>query len=217
MDESNVIDAYCERVGLGIWDEPLNAVTNLAFVLAGLWVWMRGRGVVPVQVLGAVIVAIGIGSGLWHTLARPWTGAADVLPIVIYVLTYVYFANRYYCGMSVPWSAAGTVGFLPYAAATIPVFNMVPGVGGSAAYMPVPLLIAIYAVLLRKRLPEVARGLGIGVAILMVSLAMRILDEPICDALPIGTHFLWHVLNAIMLGWMAEVLRRHLAGGGRGR
>ncbi|WP_407495218.1 hypothetical protein [Pseudooceanicola sp. MF1-13] len=217
MEQSNVINAYCERVGLGFWDEPLNAVTNLAFVIAGLWVWMRGRGVIPVQVLAAVLIAIGIGSGLWHTLARPWTGAADVLPIVIYVLAYVYFANRYYWGMSVPWAAGGTVAFFPYAAATIPLFSMVPGIGGSAAYMPVPLLIAIYAVLLRKRLPEVARGLGIGVAILTVSLLMRILDEPICDAFPIGTHFLWHVLNAIMLGWMAEVLRRHLAGGGRGR
>jgi hypothetical protein len=52
---------------------------------------------------------------------------------------------------------------------------------------------------------------------LALSLAMRILDTPLCDAVPIGTHFLWHVLNAIMLGWMAEVLRRHLAGGGAGR
>ena len=30
------IDLYCERVGPGTWDEPLNAVTNLAFLAAGL-------------------------------------------------------------------------------------------------------------------------------------------------------------------------------------
>jgi hypothetical protein len=25
----------------------------------------------------------------------------------------------------------------------------------------------------------------------------------------LGTHFLWHILNALMLGWMIEVYRRH--------
>jgi len=49
----------------------------------------------------------------------------------------------------------------------------------------------------------------VGVAILCVSLTARSLDEPLCDVLPLGTHWLWHVLNAAMLGWMIEVLRRH--------
>ncbi len=30
------IDLYCERLGPGLWAEPLNAVTNLAFILAGI-------------------------------------------------------------------------------------------------------------------------------------------------------------------------------------
>jgi hypothetical protein len=25
-----------------------------------------------------------------------------------------------------------------------------------------------------------------------------------------GTHFLWHILNGLMLGWMIEVYRRHM-------
>jgi aspartyl-tRNA(Asn)/glutamyl-tRNA(Gln) amidotransferase subunit C len=28
--------------------------------------------------------------------------------------------------------------------------------------------------------------------------------------IPLGTHFLWHILNGIMLGWMIEVYRRHM-------
>jgi len=28
--------------------------------------------------------------------------------------------------------------------------------------------------------------------------------------LPMGTHFLWHLLNAAMLGWMIEVYARHI-------
>jgi hypothetical protein len=70
-------------------------------------------------------------------------------------------------------------------------------------------LILFYAWLLRRRAPATARGLVAGAAILIVSLTFRTLDEPLCGAFPLGTHFLWHVLNAVMLGWMIEVWLRH--------
>ena len=65
----------------------------------------------------------------------------------------------------------------------------------------------VYAALLRRRLPKTARGLAIGAGILIVSLTFRTLDLPLCGTLPFGTHFPWHVLNAVMLGWMIEVWR----------
>ncbi|MBB3984658.1 hypothetical protein GGQ68_000974 [Sagittula marina] len=36
MDWSAPIDLYCERAGTGLWSEPLNAWSNLAFPLAAL-------------------------------------------------------------------------------------------------------------------------------------------------------------------------------------
>jgi len=100
----------------------------------------------------------------------------------------------------------------------VPLFGLIPGLGSSASYAPVPLLIAGYAWLMRTRAPDTARGLAIGAGLLVLSLTARTLDEPLCGALPMGTHFLWHILNAVMLGWMIEVYRAHmLAGRGRGR
>ncbi|MFC3568023.1 hypothetical protein [Paracoccus simplex] len=84
-----------------------------------------------------------------------------------------------------------TAGFIPYAAAMVPLFSMIPGLGSSASYAPVPLLILVYALLLRQRLPDTARGLAIGAGILILSLTFRTLDQPLCGALPFGTHFLW--------------------------
>ena len=108
------------------------------------------------------------------------------------------------------WPALGlTLLFFPYAAALVPVFQLIPGLGGSAGYAPVPLLILIYAVLLRHRAPETAAGMALGAAILIVSLTFRTLDAPLCPVWPAGTHFIWHLLNGIMLGWMIEVYRRH--------
>jgi hypothetical protein len=212
LDWTRPIDGYCERLGPGYWAEPINAVTNAAFLIAAAIMWHRTRGSrTPVQaVLIGVLAAIGIGSTLFHTHAQPWAALADVVPIAIFVLAYVYAANRDFWGMPIWGAALGTAAFLPYAALTVPVFSALPFLQISAVYWPVPLLIAIYAVLLRDRAPATARGLALGAAILSVALIFHSLDEIVCDAVPMGTHFLWHVLNGTMLGWMIEVHRRHL-------
>lgn len=205
------VDGYCERLGPGLWAEPLNALTNAAFLIAAFVMWQRTRaGRDPLEgALIAILAAIGIGSGLFHTFARGWAGLADVIPIALFILTYVYAANRRFFGLRPVPAALLTLGYFPYAAATVPLFALIPGLGGSAAYAPVPLLILIYAAALRRRAPEVARGLALGAGLLVVSLAARTLDGPLCPVMPIGSHFLWHLLNGAMLGWMIEVLRRH--------
>lgn len=218
MDWHQSLDGYCERVGPHFWAEPVNAVTNLGFVLVALWLWPRCRGVVWARVLCAVLAAIGIGSWLFHTHAQVWAALADVLPIAGFVFLYIYLANRYFWGLPVWLSLVGLVFFVPYAALVVAVLGDVPLYGPSAAYLAVALLIALYALALARRLPGVARGLGIGAGLLFLSITFRALDDPICSVLPVGTHFLWHLLNAVMLGWMIELYRRHMvASGGAGR
>lgn len=210
MDWLAPVDAYCERTGPDYWSEPINALTNLAFMVAAILVWRRlsGPGMTTGRVLAANLFIIGIGSWLFHTHANRLTGLMDVLPILAFILIYVFAATRDYFGLK-SWQAwLVTAGFIPYAALTVPLFQMVPGLGSSAAYAPVPLLILIYAALLRGKLPDTARGLAIGAGILIVSLTFRTLDEPSCAVLPFGTHFMWHILNAVMLAWMIEVWRR---------
>lgn len=214
MDWFAPVDAYCERTGPDYWSEPINALTNLAFLLAAVLIWRRlqGPGLAMGRLMAGVLFVIGIGSWLFHTHANPLTSLMDVVPIVAFILLYVFAATRDYFGAR-PWVAAVvTAGFIPYAALTVPLFQQVPGLGSSASYAPVPLLIGVYALLLRRRLPQVARGLAIGAGLLVVSLTFRTLDQASCAVLPIGTHFMWHILNAIMLAWMIEVWRRHRLG-----
>ena len=204
------VDGYCERTGPDYWSEPVNALTNLAFVLAALVVWPRLRGLRTGQVLAVNLGLIGLGSWLFHTHANRLTGLMDMLPILSFILIYVFAATRDFLGAR-PWVAGlATMGFIPYDAVTVPVFAMIPGLGSSAGYAPVPLLILLYAALLWRRAPATARGMAAGAAILFLSLTFRTLDGPLCAAIPLGTHFLWHVLNALMLGWMIEVWRRHV-------
>ena len=210
MDWTRHVDGYCERLEPGFWAEPVNALTNAAFLIAAIIMAtrLRGQDAPLAWALVVILALIGIGSFLFHTFAQPWAGAADVVPILAFILVYIFAASRDFLGLR--WLPATLVvlAFLPVSALLIPVFRAVPFYGVSAGYLSVPLLIAVYAWLTRAR-PALSRGLAIGAGLLMLSLTFRSLDMPACDALPLGTHFLWHILNAIMLGWMIELYRRH--------
>lgn len=211
------IDAYCERLGPEFWAEPVNAATNAAFLLAAALMWRRWPSDRLARALAAVLGVIGVGSFLFHTFATPLAAAADTLPILGFILLYVFAAHRRVWrqgrGLSLVFAALT----VPWIALLTPVFARLPGFEVSAFYWPVPTLILLHALLLRRRAPATARGFAAGAGILVLSLAFRSLDGALCDALPVGTHFLWHLLNATMLAWMIEVLGRHgraLAGPG---
>jgi len=207
------VDVYCERTGPEIWSEPVNALTNAAFLIAAAVMArrLRGQPLPLARAMVAVLAVIGIGSFLFHTHANRLTALLDVVPILAFILLYVYAATRDLLGARTRVAAAAMLGFLPYVAATAPLFALVPGLGSSAGYAPVPVLILVYAALLRRFAPATARGLALGAGLLVLSLTFRTLDQPLCDLIPAGTHFLWHILNATMLAWMIEVYRRHVA------
>ncbi|WP_439155026.1 ceramidase domain-containing protein [Yoonia sp.] len=212
MDWFAQIDGYCERLHASYWAEPVNAVTNLSFIIAAAIMWPRSAGLPIARALCLILFAIGVGSYLFHTHATAWAALADVAPIGLFILTYLFAINRDAVLMRTSWAFLATLLFFPYAALMVPVLNQIPFLQISNFYWTVPVLLVVYAVFLRHQ-AELARGFLAGAAILTASITFRSLDARLCDALPIGTHFLWHVLNGVMLGWMIEVYRRHMLAG----
>ena len=212
MDWTTPIDGYCERLDPTFWAEPVNAATNAAFLAAALVMALRlrGAGLPLAWALTGLVAATGIGSFLFHTYAQPWAGMADTLPILLFILTGLFAATRDFLGTSAKVAGLVTLGFFPFAAVTVPLFRLIPGLGGSAGYAPVPLLMVIYAALLWRRANATARGLLLTAALLTASITARALDAPLCPVFPLGTHFLWHLLNAAVLGLMVENYRRHM-------
>lgn len=198
MDWFAQIDGYCERIDATFWSEPLNTVTNAAFVIAALIMWQRSR-TTGGKMLCVILAMIGLGSFAFHTFATRWAGLADVVPIGAYILTYLYLVNRNIAGLSLGWAAAATACYLPFAALIVPAVNQLPFFHISGFYWTVPLLLVGYGIGLRLR------GFLIGAGILAVSITVRSLDEIWCAGFPIGTHFVWHLLNGFMLGYMIAV------------
>lgn len=207
------IDAYCERWMVGFWAEPVNALSNIAFIIAGYFVWRLSRvHKDQVAALFALNVAlIGVGSFLFHTFANGLTAILDVVPILIYMLGFLgVFLRRF---IALKWVPIILVCALFLAA--------FPGLGviapmaglpsGMILYLPALLtlvLLTLLAIVSNHAL--VMRSLALTTGLFAVSLTLRTLDLPLCtpDDAPggLGTHFAWHGLNGIVLYRLSQLL-----------
>jgi hypothetical protein len=209
------VDIYCERTAVGLFNEPLNAVTNFAFFIAA-WLVLRsarrsGRLDWALTVLIGLVFAIGLGSLLWHTFAQRWAGAADVIPILLFIVTYVGLTMWRYFGARAGEAIALAIAFLFFApglrsaaAATLPTV-LSPAFG----YLPAFVALVVCGVLLALRRHPVAWWLLGAGTLFLVSLTFRGLDSHVCGDFAFGTHFLWHILNATVLGTLMIAYMRH--------
>jgi hypothetical protein len=222
MDWSAKIFSYCER-GLdpGFWAEPLNALSNAAFLIAAAvaftnWRCARDQGRMTVELLLVLLVAvIGIGSFLFHTFATRWAVLADVLPITIFMIAYLTYALVRF--VRLPWSACALMLAL-FVASLWGMENLRCGQGaclnGSAGYLPALAALALIGGWLSWKGHSAGKPILIGAAVFLGSLTFRTLDREICPATAImnirtGTHWIWHVANATLLYILLVAAIRH--------
>ncbi len=213
------VDNYCERLSASFDAEPINALTNIAFLIAAAgasYLYNNVPDAEPKGQLRALIyllALVGLGSLLFHTIGTKWAQWGDVIPIMLFLTLYLWVAFTNFFNMRVMWRII-TIGAVVGAAVFAEVYttehtkdltNWFPGIPGEvwsgALYAPIVIaLITIGFILLREQ-PVAGGGVMAATAVFIVSLTLRFLDsqEPLCDALPVGTHFFWHICNAITL------------------
>jgi Ceramidase len=200
MDWSTPLDLYCERTDASFWAEPVNALSNLAFLIAAavaFRLWRRGdRDDWPALALIGVVAAVGIGSFVFHTVATRAAILADVIPIAIFIYGYLLLALTRFLHLKVV--AAGAI-VIAFAAGAQALAASAPPrlLNGSVGYLPA--LAALIAVALSAGEPGTRRSLRLAAAVFAVSLAFRTVDTAICPQFTLGSHFIWHVLNAVVL------------------
>jgi hypothetical protein len=220
MDWNAPIDIYCERLGPAFWAEPINALSNLAFLVAALVgaVTARRRGLRQraLWALIALAAMIGVGSFLFHTFATPWAALTDVLPIWSFVILYLATFATQVAGIRplplVFGAALALIGLVGAMAVLEAVLGTATAVlNGSEQYAPAVLALAVFSVLLALRRHPLARLITATTAVFALSLVFRTLDMHLCAPLPRGTHFLWHILNGTVIGMLLIALIRGLA------
>lgn len=215
MAWSDPVGAYCERLAPGLLGEPLNTLSNIAFVAAAfalLRLHAKLREPIPtdIRVLPWLVCGVALCSILFHTLAARWAGWLDSLSILLYCAVGVYSFLRHATALGNTAAAAAAVAF---AVASLSMSRLVaPGtLNGSAAYLPNLLTLLAVTSYLGLRHAPAFRGFALATVVFAIALMLRTLDRAWCSALPIGTHFLWHLLAGVLL-WVVSTeltLRRY--------
>lgn len=174
----------CEVIGSGLLGQPVNALSSLALVVAGLMVARRDRWV------AAALVATGVGSFLFHGPLAPggeWVHDASLAWLVLIVaMRSRGLAHRY-----------GAFGL----AAIGPLFLVAPAVAD-------PVTVVLVIVTLWLILSD-GRGLdAVGPVVLLGSSALigrlGATGGPWCDpGSLVQTHGLWHIGAAVAVAWWA--------------
>lgn len=203
MDPWARVDLYCERTDPSFWSEPLNALTNLAFLVAAILIVTRarpeqGRLTWDAAVLAVLTALVGAGSFLFHTFATVWGRWLDLVFIAAFVYVLLALCLARVAGLGWRGMLAGLV---LYAVCERGVLAAVPPgtMGGSLLYLPPVLALAALAWYARHRAHPAAPRLAATVGVFIVAIAVRTVDLPLCRAWPTGTHFLWHLLTAWVL------------------
>lgn len=198
----------CEVLRDGFLQEPVAAVTSLAYVVAALLVLALARrhGLRPGTVAGyaALVAGIGAGSFVQHGPDPAWSDLAHDLPLAATLCLVAADGVAALRGRARAWWWwAGPT------AALVPAILLVPRPADAA--QAVVAAVAVVVTLLRARAtPAVRPRVLTAVGLLAVGSAVGTLSRaggPLCDPDSLWQgHAVWHVLSAMALVVLAPVV-----------
>ena len=205
MDFTRQLDFYCERLTQALWAEPLNALSNLAFLFAAYLLCRRHGG--DVWLWALLVALVGLGSLAFHLFAAVWAHWLDLLFIEIFI--YSFIAAYLRRAFRFNWLKIGIALALYLAFEWIVTNAFAPGAwNGSYRYLPALILLAAMTLAAPRIVPAMFGSLLMAVAIFIPAIVLRTVDIALCPQWPWGTHFIWHMLNAAVLYWAVLALRR---------
>lgn len=196
-----MIDLYCERTASGLWAEPLNLWTNLAFILSALLI-ARQYSIKKMPriywVLPTLLFTIGLGSFAFHLHPIKATLLMDVIPISLFSISAIMLIQKDLFGFALKWNIVSIVIFiaLSFIADTL---LRIPLMNGSEGYLANWVYLALFAAALYCNKSPSAGWMGFAFVTFTLSLSLRTVDQTFCAHWPHGTHFFWHLLNAVGL------------------
>lgn len=191
---------YCERAGsLEFFAEPVTAISNIAFIIAGLGIYtlLRKKRIQKVEykVVLILVLSIGVGSFLFHAAPNSYTVFLDVIPVMLSfaLITFIFLTkligNKILALLIAVFLIPARL-FISSFASTDIISSLIRNSINASVFLLIILWIF-------SKYGKVAfEGLSI-LAVYLFAITMRTIDLQVCPTFPIGTHFLWHIFNAL--------------------
>ena len=195
------MDFYCERTNGQIFDEPVNAISNIFFIIVSLSlikILRKNQSNKIYYIQPILIFFIGIGSFLFHLNPNIITLYSDVIPIFLFSLSFIFFFNRDVININYLNNALLFLLFFFLFLFITPKLNY-EILNGSEFYFANYFFLTMYTIWLYLKKSDFFQLLLLGFIFFNLSILLRSLDNHICEYFSIGTHFLWHFLNAYLL------------------
>jgi hypothetical protein len=189
--------------------EPVNTITNGFIIIAAIFALRdvrRARIGMPfdLAILLFLLFATGIGSFFWHGFRTRVALAFDALPGLLFLFVFAGLWMRALWG-----GLAGLLGALALLGASFLSLYLgrlylsgVPGLPLAVFLVPGYATVAIAGIILatvtaRRFGAETARLGAIALASAIMAAVCRSIDLIMCSFIPIGTHFIWHILLSL--------------------
>jgi hypothetical protein len=195
------MDFYCERTNQQIFNEPVNAISNIFFIIVSLSlikILRKNQSNKIYYIQPILIFFIGIGSFLFHLNPNIITLYSDVIPIFLFSLSFIFFFNRDVININYLNNALLFLLFFFLFLFITPKLNY-EILNGSEFYFANYFFLTMYTIWLYFKKSDFFQLLLLGFIFFNLSILLRSLDNHICEYFSIGTHFLWHFLNAYLL------------------
>lgn len=206
----------CERAGLGFLQEPLNVLSSFAFVFVAVAIYrhyhrhedLQKKWIWDVHALTFITFLIGVNSVAFHAVPTPVTELADTVTIVLFIILY-FWSVLFRIGRTTIFQAGICfTAFLGFS--HILVHQFPRALNDSIGYLSSMIALIMIAVYLYLKARPSSTHFMMAAIIGVVSLFCRAIDREICPMLPIGSHFLWHMLNATLIYILLKQLVRNV-------
>ncbi|MBT3071842.1 ceramidase [Rhodomicrobium sp. Az07] len=211
---SRPVDIYCERTSAVFDAEPLNAISNFAFLIAAYAAWKlqarrpEGAHSAAIKALCILIGVVGIGSFVFHTIATKWAEWVDVIPILVFMIFYCWMILTVFFEWPA-WLKTAACGLLFAATFYLEAEEFAPVLWGGAMYLPSLVFMVAAGAGIWMRNAAAGRAFYAAAALFVLSFTARTLDMPLCNDIPIGVHYFWHLFNATVLYLLVRTLILH--------
>lgn len=210
----------------------MNALTSIGFFIVAIAIYryyhkhpdVKGQWIWDIHALTFLIFAIGTGSTLFHIYPHEITELMDIIPIVLFI-------NLFFLSIIVRIGRTNAfqtiICFLAFGGSSHFFVTQFPNaMNDSIGYLSSMGALVMIAIHLHLNRRPSSHQFLLAALIGVISLFFRSIDNAVCEQLHVGTHFLWHSCNAILLyilmkqvvrnvnreARLARVERSHLSG-----